>query len=283
MAGTLYLIATPIGNLEDISFRAVRLLGEVDVIACEDTRHSRTLLDHYHIRRPTVSYHRLNEAERGGELLDRLAAGENVALISDAGTPLVSDPGARLITRAAAAGVNIVPVPGASAALAALMASGVEEPVLLAGFVPARTGERQRWFEAWARHPGALVVFETPHRILASLEAMEAVFGNSRSLTLCRELTKLHEQVVRGSIAAVRAQLQVQWTEAAPRGEFTLVVGPPQAPPPAPGEGHAPELTLTAATTKEELKRLARQLHVPRSELYRRWQQLQGKLETDRG
>lgn len=283
MAGTLYLIATPIGNLEDMSYRAVRLLGEVDLIACEDTRHSRALLDHYQIRRPTVSYHRLNEVERGGELLQRLAAGESVALITDAGTPVISDPGARLVERALAAGIGVVPVPGPSAVTTALMASGGGEPFTFLGFLPARGGERQRLLESWVPLPVTLVLFEAPHRILATLAALEAACGPDRALTVCRELTKLHEEIVRGSIAAVRQQLEERWRAAAPRGEFTLVLAPPAAAsaPALPQALGELEAALAAITCSDELKPLARQTGLARSELYRRWQQLRGKLKAE--
>jgi 16S rRNA (cytidine1402-2'-O)-methyltransferase len=281
MPGTLYLVATPIGNLEDISFRAVRVLGEAALIACEDTRHSRHLLDHYQIRRPLVSYHRLNEAERGGELLDRLLAGESVALITDAGTPLISDPGARLIERALAVGVNVVPIPGPSALTTALMAAGVSEPVTFIGFLPARAGERQRALEQWALQPAALVMFEAPHRILDALEAIAAVCGPERPLTVCRELTKLHEEILRGPVATLHAQLAGRWQSTPPRGELTLVLAPPSAP--SPTSPADLETALAAITHKDELKPLARSTGLPRGELYRRWQQLRGKMTVDRG
>ncbi len=269
--GRLYIVATPIGNLEDMTHRAARVLGEVDVIACEDTRHSRILLDHYQIRRPTLSLHRFNEAARGGELVRRLQGGESVALISDAGAPGLSDPGARLVAQAVAAGITVVPVPGASAPVAALMAAGLEGPVVLLGFLPARAGERRRTLQTWAAVPAALLMFESPHRLQGALADLEALLGPDRPLPVARELTKLHEELFRGSVAAARAHFD----QHPPRGEFTLVAGPPVAPAPA----SAAEPELTPDLSKEDLKRLARESGLSRSELYRRLQQLRGKLQ----
>ncbi|MGH9417537.1 MAG: 16S rRNA (cytidine(1402)-2'-O)-methyltransferase [Terriglobales bacterium] len=237
MSGTLYLVATPIGNLGDLTHRAVEVLKQADVIACEDTRHSRTLLDHYGILRPAqgaapklVSYYRQNEAARTQELLARLRAGEAVALLSDAGTPLVADPGARLVEAAVAAGIAVVPVPGPSAALAALTASGLWGPgeaAALLGFPPHRAGERRRWLERWQAWPALLVLFESPHRIEATVADLETVFGPARALALARELTKLHEEFIRGTVAEVRTRLAQQ----PPRGEYTLVIAAPPPPP----------------------------------------------------
>lgn len=270
MPGTLYLIATPIGNLEDLSPRARRLLAGVAAIACEDTRHSRKLLEHFQIRTPLVSHYRENEAASAAGLLARLAAGEQIALITDAGAPLVSDPGARLVAQAVAAGVTVVPVPGASAVQAALMASGLPpealEPWTFLGFLPARAGERRRTLQAWAQPPTALVFFEAPHRLRAALADMEEVWGPQRFLAVGRELTKLHEEFVRGAVAGVRAHFDTH----EPRGEFTLVAGPPPAAAPAPPAADA------APASREELKEWARRHGLSRSEAYRRWQQRGG-------
>jgi 16S rRNA (cytidine1402-2'-O)-methyltransferase len=267
MPGTLYLVASPIGNLEDLTRRAERVLREVALIACEDTRHSRTLLQHYGIERPTVSYHRLNEASRLASLLARLHAGDDVALLSDAGAPVLSDPGARLVAAAAAAGVPVVPLPGPSAALTALMGAGVEEPAALLGFVPARAGERRRWLQAWAAWPGSLVVFEAPHRLEAALADLEEVCGPSRPLVVARELTKQHEEFLRGTVASARAHFAAH----PPRGEFTLVLGPASAPAPAPADDAPP-----AELTRAQLKQWARARGLSRSEAYRRWQRARG-------
>ncbi len=264
MPGTLYLVASPIGNLEDLTHRAARILGEVALIACEDTRHSRRLLEHYGIHRPTLSYHRLNEAARAEALLARLRAGEDVALLSDAGTPVLSDPGARLVAAAAAAGVRVVPLPGPSAALAALAGAGAEEPVALLGFVPARAGERRRWLQTWSAWPGSLVAFEAPHRLAASLADLEAVLGPERPLVVARELTKQFEEFLRGTVASARAHFAVH----PPRGEFTLVIGAGNTAAPA-AAGDSPPAELD----RDQLKQWARAHGLSRSEAYRRWQQ----------
>ncbi|HET9784315.1 MAG TPA: 16S rRNA (cytidine(1402)-2'-O)-methyltransferase [Terriglobales bacterium] len=280
MSGTLYIVATPIGNLEDLSPRAQRLLGEVAAIACEDTRHSRKLLEHFHIRTPLVSYYRENEAARAAELLARLAAGEDLALVTDAGAPLVSDPGARLVAQAVAAGMQVIPVPGASAVQAALMASGLGaadlEPWTFLGFLPARAGERRRALQAWAKAPTALVFFEAPHRLCAALADMEEAWGPARPLAVGRELTKLHEEFVRGTVATVRAHFD----QHEPRGEFTLVAGPP------PAEATAVPAADAAPAGRDQVKQWARLHGVTRSEAYRRWQQSRGtmnKSESGRG
>jgi len=218
--GTLYLVATPIGNLEDLTYRARRILAEVDLIACEDTRHTRHLLTHYGITTPTVSFHEHNEAARTSELLQRLQRGEDVALVSDAGTPAVSDPGYPLVREAAAAGISVVSVPGPSAVMAALTVSGLPpDRFVFLGFLPRRLGERRRALEAAAALPWTLVFFEAPHRITAVLEDIEAVLGDRR-VALARELTKKFEEVFRGTVADALGHLRAH----APRGEFTIVV-----------------------------------------------------------
>ena len=218
--GTLYLVATPIGNLEDLTYRARRILAEVDLIACEDTRHTRHMLTHYGITTPTVSFHEHNEAARTTELLQRLQRGEDVALVSDAGTPAVSDPGYPLVREAAAAGISVVSVPGPSAVMAALTVSGLPpDRFVFLGFLPRRLGERRRALEAAAALPWTLVFFEAPHRITAVLEDIEAVLGDRR-VALARELTKKFEEVFRGTVADALGHLRAH----APRGEFTIVV-----------------------------------------------------------
>ena len=222
MPAALYLVATPIGNLEDISLRAIRILkDEVDRIACEDTRHSRKLLDHHGIKKPLVSYHEHNERDRGEELLAALLAGEKIALISDAGTPLISDPGYRLVAAAAAAGIPIIPIPGASAILTALCASGLPtDAFAFGGFLPPKQGQRRKALEAWAESPATLVFYEAPHRILEALADIETVLGE-RPVVLARELTKLHEEFLRGTARQVRDQL----SSANTRGEMVILIG----------------------------------------------------------
>lgn len=219
-AGTLYLVATPIGNLEDLSYRARRVLAEVDVIACEDTRHTRHLLAHYGITTSLVSYHEHNEARRTAELLRRLRGGENVALVSDAGTPAVSDPGYTLIREAGAAGLPVVSIPGPSAVIAALTVSGLPpDRFVFVGFLPRKSGERRRALGEIATVPWTLVMFEAPHRITAVLHDVREVFGDRR-IALARELTKKFEDVFRGTVSEALEHVRVH----PPRGEFTIVL-----------------------------------------------------------
>lgn len=220
MLGTLYVVATPIGNLEDVTLRALRVLREVAVIAAEDTRRTARLLQHYSISTPTTSLHAHNERARLPALIARLEAGESVALVSDAGTPLLSDPGALLVAGAHEAGIRVEPVPGPSAALAVVSGSGFPaQQVLFLGFPPRRSKDRKTWFELLRAEARLGVFFEAPHRIRASLEDLRDVVGNRR-IAVGRELTKLHEELVVQPISTVLATL------AAPRGEFTIAVEP---------------------------------------------------------
>src|SRR5438270_6463375 len=207
MPGLLYVVATPIGNLEDITYRAVRILGEADLIACEDTRQTRKLLDHYHIQKPTISYHDHNELERTEELAERLRAGAAIALVSDAGMPLVSDPGYRLVRAAIESGVPVQAIPGASATLTALAASGLPTDAFhFGGFLPYKPGQRTRLLQQLADEHATLIFYEAPHRILETLEAIESTLG-TRPVVVARELTKIHEEYLRGTAAEIRAQL----------------------------------------------------------------------------
>ncbi|HWZ32178.1 MAG TPA: 16S rRNA (cytidine(1402)-2'-O)-methyltransferase [Bryobacteraceae bacterium] len=222
MAGVLYIVSTPIGNLEDITTRAVRVLREVDIIACEDTRHTRKLLDHFGIAKPAISYHEHNEAARGAELVERLSRGENIALVSDAGTPLISDPGYRVVKAAIDAGITVVPIPGPSAIVAALSASGLAtDSFRFCGFLPPKTTRRRKLLEQLIREDCTLVFYEAPHRVVDALEDVEAVMG-SRPVVIARELTKLHEEFLRGTAAEIRAQLA---SRDSVRGEITLLIG----------------------------------------------------------
>ena len=217
-AGTLYLVATPIGNLEDITLRALRVLGEVALIAAEDTRRTAKLLTHYDIHTTSTSFHVRNEAAKGPRLLARLANGESVALVSDAGTPLLSDPGARLVRDALAAGVTVHAVPGASAVLAGLVASGFGGgPFTFAGFPPPRSKARRRWLERLAAEPRPVVMFEAPHRIKATFDDMASVIADRR-VAVCREMTKAHEDIVFGPVSEVAVRL------AEARGEYTIIL-----------------------------------------------------------
>ena len=218
MPGILYVVATPIGNLEDVTFRAIRVLREVAVIAAEDTRRTARLLQHYSISTPTTSLHEHNERARTPSLISRLARGESVALVSDAGTPVVSDPGAVLVAAAHAAGIRVEPVPGPSAALAAVSASGLQaEQVLFVGFPPSRSIARKRWLETLRDESRVIVFFEAPHRIRATLADLLAIFGD-RVVAIGRELTKAYEELV---VNPISLHLE-HFTE--PKGEFTLVV-----------------------------------------------------------
>lgn len=222
MSGTLYLVATPIGNLEDITYRAVRVLREVDLIACEDTRQTRKLLDHYGIRKPLLSYHEHNETRRAEELLARLRQGVRLALVSDAGTPLVSDPGYRLVAKVIEEGVPVEPIPGPSALLAALTASGMPTDVFyFGGFLPAKAGHRRKALEKLRGEEATLVFYEAPHRILVTLADIAATLG-PRPVVLARELTKLHEEFLRGTPETLR---QILSERPSVKGEITLLIG----------------------------------------------------------
>ncbi len=220
---TLYVVATPIGNLDDITVRAVAVLGAVDAILAEDTRHSRTLLTHHGIARPLLSLHEHNESERIPVLLDRLRSGQSLALISDAGTPLISDPGFPLVRAVRAAGLAIHPVPGPCAAIAALSVAGLAcERFCFEGFLPARPGPRRQCLEALRAEPRTLVFYESGHRIEETLAAMVEVFGAEREGVLARELTKLFETVLVGSLADIAARVAADPDQR--RGEFVLLV-----------------------------------------------------------
>jgi len=269
MSGVLYLVATPIGNLEDITYRAVRVLGEADLIACEDTRQTRKLLDHYGIRKPTISYHEHNEAERSRELAERLNGGAAIALVSDAGMPLVSDPGYRLVRAALALGVPVQPVPGPSAALAALAASGLATDAFhFAGFLPAKAGQRARALEQLANETATLIFFEAPHRIIETLETIEQVLG-PRPVVVARELTKIHEEFLRGATEQVRAQLAARGSI---KGEITLLVGKPLEPAPdsRPLDEAVAELVRAGTPRMEAIKQAARQRGLSKREAYAR-------------
>ena len=218
--GTLFLVATPIGNLEDVTQRALRLLAEVDVVAAEDTRRTRRLLDHFGIRARLVSLFEHNEKERTPGLVRRLQAGERIAVVTDAGSPGVSDPGYPLVRAALEAGIRVESVPGPSAVIAALQVSGLPtDAFTFAGFLPPKAGARRRRLEELAERRETVIVFESPHRIEACLEEVEGLWGE-RPIALARELTKLHEQVLRGSAREVRVAL----TPERRRGEMVLVL-----------------------------------------------------------
>lgn len=220
VTGTLYIISTPIGNLEDISFRAIRLLKEVALIAAEDTRHTQNLLNHYEINTHQTSYHDFNKEDKAPVLISRLQAGESIALVSDAGTPTISDPGFYLIRQAIAAEIPVSPIPGPTAAIAALSVSGLPpDRFVFEGFLPRKKGARTKRLLSLAEDPRTLLFYESPYRIVRVLEDIHAVLGNRR-IVLCRELTKKFEEIVRGEIEAVIKN----WKDKKILGEFTLVV-----------------------------------------------------------
>lgn len=222
----LYLVATPIGNLGDITLRALEVLAAADVLACEDTRVTRILLERYGIHRRTTAYHEHNAAEAGPRLIAELEAGNSVALVSDAGTPLISDPGFRLVDAVLAAGIKVVPLPGASSVLAALTASGLpSDAFFFAGFLPVKDGQRKTRLMEMAPVPGTLVFLESPRRLAASLAAMAKVLGN-RAAAVCRELTKAFEEVRRGDLAELAAHYE---SAGAPKGEIVICIAPPVA------------------------------------------------------
>lgn len=266
--GTLYVIATPIGNLEDVTLRALRILGEVDCILAEDTRRTRVLLDHHGIPGRPRSLHAHNEARRSEEVLERLERGEAVALVSDAGTPLVSDPGERLVAAVTEAGHPVVPVPGASAILAALVASGLPTvPFAFVGFLPRKAGERRARLESLAERKETLVFFESPRRLAATLTELEDALGQRRAC-VARELTKLHEETRRGSLGELAAALGE-----GVRGEVTLVVeGAPDRAAPSTEEIDARIRTLLAegCTPRQIAAALAPEAAVPRRQVYAR-------------
>src|SRR5580698_6975492 len=222
-APALYLVATPIGNLEDITLRAVRVLKEVDVIACEDTRQTQKLLNHYSITTRTVSYHEHNEITRAAQLVKEMQEGASIALVTDAGMPGISDPGYRLISLAIRHHVPVVPIPGASAFLAALVASGLQtDSFRFSGFLPAKRGERRAALEAVRTSPRTQVFYEAPHRIVETLADVVEVLGDARHVVIAREVTKLHEEFLRGRAGEILAALQAR---GAVKGEITLLIG----------------------------------------------------------
>ncbi len=280
MPGTLYLISTPIGNLEDITHRAVRLLGQVDLIACEDTRHTRKLLNHYGLNTRTVSYHEHNEQERAAQLLKLIESGSDVAVVSDAGTPGISDPGFRLTRLAIDGGARVVPVPGPSALVTALVASGLPtDEFFFGGFLPARSGARRTRFKEVADLPATLIFYEAPHRIAASLRDAHEVLGE-RNAVVARELTKLHEEIARGLLS----ELAARFSSENARGEMVLIIdrdiiqGEPRE------ETKATSISALVDSLEKEgldhraaLKKAARELGLSRDEAYRRLVAERGK------
>ena len=273
MAGTLFIVATPIGNLEDTSQRALRVLREVDLIACEDTRHTHKLLNQFGIKTQTISYHEHNERGRAEELGRLLESGKSVAVVSDAGTPLISDPGFRIVQSAIERGIRVEPIPGPSALVAALVASGLPlDQFLFAGFLPARATARRAKLEELGLIPATLVFYEAPHRIAAALKDAFEVLGN-RQAVVARELTKLHEEIARGSLNELARRFSENRTT---RGEIVLIIGAEKTMSPAtklkPPERlseRVREIESAGVDSKNALKQAARELGMKRAEAYR--------------
>jgi 16S rRNA (cytidine1402-2'-O)-methyltransferase len=274
----LYLVGTPIGNLEDITLRALRVLKEVDVIACEDTRQTQKLLNHYAISTRTASYHEHNEMTKSAELVKEMQEGASVALVTDAGMPGISDPGYRLITLAIRHRVPVVPIPGASAFLSALVASGLPtDSFRFSGFLPAKRGERRAALEAVKSSPRTQVFYEAPHRVVEALEDVVEVLGEARHVVLAREVTKLHEEFLRGLAGEVLENLKAR---EAVKGEITLLIGKAEE-----GDGATATIgrqsvrqrveqimTEEKVDEKAALKKVAKERGVSKSEAYRELQ-----------
>lgn len=270
--GCLFLVATPIGNLEDITLRALRVLREADVIACEDTRQTQKLLRHYEIRKPLVSYHEHNELTRAPELVIEMEQGAKVALVSDAGMPVISDPGHRLVSLCLRHHIPVIPVPGATALVAALAASGQpSSEFLFLGFPPARAGERRRALRALQSEPRTLIFYEAPHRLADFLQDAREILGN-RPAVVAREVTKLHEEFARGRLE----DLVAEFTRRKPRGEITVIVGPPAGKESAATSESSPSLSERVAELMREgmdhkaaLKQAARERGLRKREAYK--------------
>ena len=274
MPGTLYLVATPIGNLADITHRALQVLRDVDLIACEDTRHTHKLLQHYGITTKTISYHEHNEQQRAAELIELLKQGSDVAVVSDAGTPSISDPGFRLVRAAVDAGIVVVPLPGPSALVAALIAAGLPtDQFFFGGFLPARSSARRARLDELRAIPGTLIFYEAPHRLAASLRDAHEILGE-REAVVARELTKLHEEIRRGRLSELAEHYA---TVEQPRGEIVLLIDRTVLDDAA--SELARETSVAALVNQFEtdgldhraaLKKAARELGLSRAEAYRR-------------
>jgi 16S rRNA (cytidine1402-2'-O)-methyltransferase len=283
----LYLVGTPIGNLEDITLRAIRVLKEVDVIACEDTRQTQKLLNHYGVRTRTISYHEHNEMTRAAELVKEMQEGASVALVTDAGMPGISDPGFRLISLAIRHHLQVVPIPGASAFLAALVASGMPtDSFRFSGFLPAKRGERRAALEAIKTSPRTQVFYEAPHRIIEALADVCEVLGNGRHVVIAREVTKLHEEFLRGRAGEVLETLKAR---DGVKGEITLLIGKAEGNESAgaadafvrPSMSQRIEQIMAEEKVDEKaaLKKVAKERGVSKSEAYREWQR---QKQTDK-
>ena len=269
MAGTLYVVATPLGNLEDMSFRAVRILKEAALIAAEDTRQTAKLLRHFGIETPAVSCHEHNEQHRAARVLEVLASGGSVAVVTDAGTPLISDPGFRLVRAAVDAGFPVSPVPGPCSPVAALSAAGLPTgQFYFAGFLPPKSGPRRTLLESLRSLDCTIAFLEAPHRIVESLADLEATFGAERPVVVARELTKIHEEFTRGTAAEVRADFE---RRPSVKGEITLLTGPPVGPMEPLGDAKAEVAKLIAEglPRMDAIKAVAKRHGLPKREVYK--------------
>ena len=276
MSGTLYVVATPIGNLEDITYRAVRILQEVSLIAAEDTRHSRKLLDHYGVRTPLISYHEHNEKARAEQLIIKLQSGESIALISDAGTPCIADPGYRLVSGCRQAGVLVAAVPGPSAVVAALSISGLPTDAFkFVGFLSAKAHGRRRFLEQIKDERQTVACYEAPHRLLSCLADIVEICGADRTIAIARELTKRHEELFSGPVGAALEY----FAQGSVKGELVLLLGPaPERQP----EGTVIEALLrlreeTDLSWKEIVKQVAKEFGLSGSEVYKESLELRQK------
>ncbi len=280
MAGILYIVATPIGNLEDMTFRAVRVLKEVDLIAAEDTRHSRKLLNHFGINTPLTSYYDHNQLLKGPQLIEQLQQGKNIALISDAGTPCISDPGFRLVQDAVAANIKVVPIPGACAAITALSASGLpSDSFFFAGFPPARQARRRSFLADLAALPGTLILYEAPHRLSETLSDLAVILGD-RQVVVARELTKFYEELLSGTAG----QLADAVRDGKERGEVVILIASPEKDQPeldqASLDEQLGELMDKGHSVKDAAILLAASSGLPRRELYARALQLKNNKRS---
>jgi 16S rRNA (cytidine1402-2'-O)-methyltransferase len=272
MPGKLYLVATPIGNLQDITLRALETLRSVDLIACEDTRHTRNLLNHFRISNRTISYHEHNEQERAEELADRLIQGESIAIVTDAGTPGICDPGFRIVQRAIEIGAVVVPIPGAVGFVSAAIVSGLPtDSVFFGGFLPSKKGERKRRLEQTQDIPATLIFYETPHRLIKSLADCLDILGDRRGC-VARELTKLHEETGRGSLS----ELCLRFANQTVKGEIVLVIeraaekpSMREAPTPKSLSKRVKEIEKEGLDAKSALKKAAKEFGLSKSEAYR--------------
>ncbi|MRR06301.1 MAG: 16S rRNA (cytidine(1402)-2'-O)-methyltransferase [Deltaproteobacteria bacterium] len=274
--GTLYIVATPVGNLEDMTVRAVRILREVDLIAAEDTRHTRKLLTHFGISKPLTSYFDHNKTVKGTMILEKLKEGISVALVSDAGTPCISDPGYQLVRDAVAAGVPVVPIPGACAAVAALSVSGLPtDSFVFEGFLPNRGGKRREKLTALKDEKRLLIFYEAPSRLMATLSDIADIFGN-RNVVVAREITKIYEELLRGRVSTILAALQGRQL----KGEIVLLVGPSEEIPTV-REDTVTDLLRRylfseGSTVKDAVRKVAQETGVPKGKVYGQALRLKG-------